>query len=152
MATEVLQGPRIPESEAPSQVSPPDSWECCVCLEDGATTAKMVLACKHNVCLSCYTGIVNAAPTYAKNSIKCPVCRRGIRNSTEPPSDVIDELNLRLRTCLQHNARMIQLERDLEMFKAAQDREMERVKELATSWSMWETTKAAYEKAGLRTP
>ena len=136
-----VQAPQVQaESEAPPV------WECCVCMTDGASTARLLLACKHNVCLSCYTGMVNAAPTYAKNSIKCPMCRRGIRNTDEPPQEVTAEISHKIRACIQIKNRLTQLQRDAENAAGSLDRAMANLRELADEWGLWEQAKASYER------
>ena len=72
-----------------SQMPPPenqqtDTWECCICYEDGRTTAQMMLACRHNICLSCYTSMNNTASSNT-NSIKCPMCRQRIQKTNGQP-------------------------------------------------------------------
>ena len=57
----------------------PVAFQCVVCYEDGGATGQLTLACKHMVCLGCYTtmrgGSNSATPP-------CPCCRRAIRTST----------------------------------------------------------------------
>lgn len=55
-------------------------WECCVCLTDCSSEARITLACKHPLCLCCYEGMVQH-----KNGLWCPMCRRKIRKSHDEP-------------------------------------------------------------------
>jgi len=65
---------------APSQGQ--DPWECAICYENGAATGQLTLACKHTVCLGCYTSM----GSYARSST-CPCCRATI-NTGERPAPV----------------------------------------------------------------
>jgi hypothetical protein len=134
-----------PENEAAPREATP-AWECCVCMTDGTTTGQLSLACKHNVCLSCYTGMLNVAPSYMKYRIPCPMCRRGIRNTDELPPEATADLNNKIRTCLQINSRLTQLQQEVSNTTGSLRRAMETLKESAELWGVWEQTKASYER------
>ena len=54
-------------------------WECVICYENGITTGQLTLACKHTVCLGCYTSMVS----YYK-PLTCPCCRSAINTGEKP--------------------------------------------------------------------
>lgn len=86
----------------------PVAFECVVCYEDGSATGQLTLACKHMVCLGCYTtmrgGSNNATPP-------CPCCRRAIRTTTGFTDQQIEQFN-RFVYRIKSYARQV---RDLEL-------------------------------------
>jgi len=61
-------------------------WECVICYENGITTGQVTLACKHTVCLGCYTsmGSYRSSPT-------CPCCRSVINTGQRPLAEISSE-------------------------------------------------------------
>lgn len=53
-----------------------NNWECCACHGNGTQTGRETLSkCSHTICGACFRRIIDTAPYYEKDYIKCPKCR-----------------------------------------------------------------------------
>ena len=83
-----------------------DAWECCVCMEDGTATGQLTLACKHNICLECYTKL-RTGSNNNNGTPPCPMCRRVIRTTDTFTAE-------QFRMMRYHKAEVAQAHRSLE--------------------------------------
>jgi hypothetical protein len=70
-----------PTTQEPTTQEATPKWECCVCYEDGTTTAQMTLRCSHPICLGCFSALRTTTNFYggAPPPPCCPLCRQAIR-------------------------------------------------------------------------
>ena len=90
-----------------------EAWECCVCLTDCSSEARITLACKHPLCLCCYEGMVEH-----KNGMWCPLCRQKIRKSHDEPASTAS-LKEQITQCVRLQNQIAATEKQLATIHAA---------------------------------
>jgi len=73
---------------APTTTAPTvDAFECPVCYTDGAASGIVEPACKHKICLACYSNILMRE----SHRTKCPCCRKMYLASAE--AEAVDDFS-----------------------------------------------------------